>query len=212
MRIPPDSNEAFNVALVGVWNPAIFSPSWAKENLSSDPGKEVTMAYPFPLVPMPPRLTIERTNVYPSAQFLMLDCVEYNDDGLVACAERIQRICALLPHTPSTGIGINFRFQATIDESNLLAELLSFSDAGKINSRKYPLQGANIRRTFKLNNQDVLNFSVELISEIVKIDFNFHSDITKLSEAALRATSQKLLERKSEALDFLSSVYGLIID
>lgn len=213
MRIPLDSNEAFNVNIVGSWNPAIFTPAWVKTNLANDPSKEVTFALPMHMANLlQPRITVEGVNLYPASQSLTIDCVEYNDDRLPECAEKTQKLCQLLEHTPVNAIGINFRFHGRVDESGELTDLFTFADAGRIDASRYASTGSAIRRSFRLGDSDSLNFSAELFPDILRMEFNYHSDVTSTADAATKAVIERILEKRAAALEFLSTVYNVEID
>lgn len=212
MILAPSNADAFNVIVVGAWNPAIFSPEWAKEHLAQDKTLDVILAIPMPLTSRPPRLTVEGVNLYPSEAALMVDCVEYNDAAIDACASKFQKVAELLPHTPVNAVGINFRFWGDLDDSEELANLFTFSDAGKIDSAKFCLSGALIKRAFKLSDSTILNLSLDTSFGNLRVEFNFHTDIRLISEAAVKTSSEQIRMARDKALLFLHDVYGIELD
>jgi hypothetical protein len=213
MKIPLDSSEAFNIAVVGAWNPAIFSPQWVKANIADDQNKDVFMAFAFANAgPMPPRVTVDNINIYPSNQGLSLDCATYSDEYALTCTKKIRRICELLSHTPVSGLGINFRFHAKMEESDLLTDLFTFADIAKIDAKTYSAGPSLIRRNFQLGNSEFLNLTIEHLPEHVRFEFNFHSELKSMAEIFDRVSDEKFFEKKTQALDFLNSVYELQMD
>ena len=205
-------SDAFNVVLVGSWNPAIFSPEWAKQNLADDKEKEVVLAIPMQMMAMPPRLTVDNINIYPSTQALVLDCVEYSDVVLEVCSRKLDRIAALLPHTPVTAVGLNFRFLGNLEENLPLADLFAFSDAGKIDSTKFTLTTALIKRAYTLQDSTVLNISLESQGGQLRVEFNFHSNIKNLSEITTKTNLARVQSCRSQAIEFMKTVYDVQMD
>lgn len=210
MKNSPGS-DAFNIVLVGAWNPAIFSPEWAKQNLADDSTKEVVMAISMQMV-APPRLTVEGINIYPSTQALMLDCSEYSDLALGSCSRKLERLAALLPHTPVTAVGVNFRFIGNLDEHLTLAELFAFNDAAKIDASAYTLTSSLIKRTYALKDSTILNLTVDIDGGVLRIEFNCHSEIRNLSELPAKTNFARIQECRRQAIEFMNIVYDVQID
>lgn len=212
MKISPSSADAFNVIIIGAWNPAIFTPEWAKEHLTDDKQREVVLAIPMPLTNLPPRLTVDDINMYPSDSALVIDCAQYSDSALDTCSKKIQRVAELLPHTPVNAVGVNFRFWGELEDSAALAELFTFCDAAKIDSSQYKLTGAAIKRSFAITSNTVINLSLDSSSNNLRVEFNFHTDVRRLSEVAEKTLAGQIRENRDKALGFLHAVYGVDID
>jgi len=213
MNITNTNSEAFNIVILGAWNPAIFSPEWAKEYLAEDKTGEVVLAIPINSPINPPRLTLDGINIYPSIQMLAIDCENYNDKSLTACSNKLIKISQLLSHTPISALGINFRFIGTLDDSTVLGEIFTFGDAPKINTDKYGFSSSVIKLTFNLTGSDViLNLSIEMLANEIKMEFNFHTNIQKLNEIDKLVSIKQILEFKKIAVEFLKDVYSIELD
>jgi|GEM_PF-2328388 len=215
MKLPDESNQVFNLIAVGAWNPAIFSPQWTKSHLSADAAQEVVMAIPMALpggVVAPPRLTIGSVNLYPLSDTLMLDCVQFDDDSLRMAGQTFGVVCDLLPHTPMTAIGINFRYAGKIADEPALADLFQFSDSPKIDADKYKSTSVAIRRSFRLEDGGALNLTVESGGADVRMEFNFHFNVASAAEAKMRAAPDVVFAKKAEALAFLSDAYEIELE
>lgn len=204
-------SDAFNIVLVGAWNPAIFSPEWAKQNLADDSTKEVVLAIPMQIV-APPRLTVEDVNIYPSTQALILDCAEYSDIALGSCSRKLERLAALLPHTPVTALGVNFRFMGNLDDHLAFAELFAFNDAAKIDAGAYTLTSSLIKRAYALKDSTTLNLTIESREGKLRVEFNCHSDIQNLSEVPTKTSVSQIYECRSQAIEFMKTVYDVQFD
>jgi hypothetical protein len=201
------SNETFNIVTIGSWNPAIFSPEWAKNNLAIDKEKDVILAIPMQMS-LPPRLSVDEVNIYPSTMSLMIDCIEYGKQSRDACSQKVERISSLLEHTPVSGVGVNFRFAFDISEASTLIELFSFNDASKINSNIYRLSSSSVRRSFLLDDS-MLNLSIESNVDKFICEFNFHSDIRQLSEVIVKTSIDRIESYHSQAVEFMNTVYDI---
>jgi hypothetical protein len=202
------SNEAFSIVTIGSWNPAIFSPEWAKNNLAVDKDKDVILAIPMQMG-LPPRLTVDEVNIYPSTMSLMIDCIEYGKQSRDACSQKLEKIASLLEHTPVTGVGINFRFAFDIAEATTLIDLFSFNDASKIDSSIYRLSSSGVKRSFLLHDSTMLNLSIESNADKFLCEFNFHSDIRQLSEVIDKTSIYQIESYHNQAVEFIDTVYDI---
>jgi len=212
MKLPPSSSDAFNVILVGAWNPSIFLPEWAKEHLADDKNRDVVLAIPMQFGNAPSRLTIDAVNLYPSTGALMMDCVEYNDASIDAGARKLTQVAQLLPHTPVNAVGVNFRFWGDLNDSDLLAGLFTFGDAGRVDSSRYGLTGALVKRAFRVSDKTTLHLSMDSSAAGLRVEFNFHSDVRRLAEAVDRASAGEIRAARDQSIQFLHDVYGIDLD
>lgn len=212
MKTPPTSNDAFNIIALGAWNPAIFSPVWVKEHLANDQAAEVVMAFPLSANDNPPRITVDGIYIYPSPRVLMFDCVTYDVPSIDSCAGKIGRIAELLPHTPVSALGINFRFWGSVDDSAVLGELFTFADAARINADSYKASSASIKRSFGIDESTTLNLNIEASSSDLKIEFNFHSNIQHISDFSVQATADRIRSLRTSAVHFLKDVYEVELE
>lgn len=211
MKTPQDSNDAFSITVLGMWNPGIFSPQWVKANLSDIPEQEVALAYSI-AQNTPPRITVEGVNIFPALNALAFNCVETNDASISACAEKLKSIATLLPHTPVNAIGINFRYVGEVNESADLAGMFNFIDAANIDSNRYKLSSSALRRSFKLAENDYLNLSFDLVDSLIKIEFNYHSDISTIEQLKQKVENNREIELRHDSIRFLQQVYGINIE
>lgn len=156
MKFVPETG--FNISIVGQWNPSIFSPSWVRANIVSDES-EVLFAVAISDPAAPPRISFSTTYLFPSRQLLDFRASEMTLEAFSSCGEAASKIVGLLPHTPISAIGINFRF---IEEENFekAASLFQFNDSAKIPHEKYSLQASTVTRSFLMPGGDKLNLSL----------------------------------------------------
>jgi hypothetical protein len=212
MKIHDNSTSAFNINVIGAWNQAIFSPEWVKANLAEDKERDVMMAMSFPVTAAPVRITVDSINIYPSAQILTLDAATVSDELMATCASKFRQIAALLPHTPVTGMGINFRFVGSVDDSAGLAELFTFPDAGNIDAAVFRAVSASIKRGFALADGRTLFLTLENANGMLTVEFNFHGDVRTVEEMSNYLTPERPVQLKKMAIDFLSNVYDIDLE
>ena len=176
--------------------------------MADDKEKDVILAIPMQMN-LPPRLTVDEVNIYPSVQALVIDCIENEKNSFVACSRKLKLIASLLQHTPVSAVGINFKFAFEIAEAPLLIELFSFNDAAKLDSDKYKLTSSTVKRTFALHDSTMLNFSIESKTDRFLCEFNFHSDIRQLSEITEKTSTSQIENCRSQAIEFMNTVYGI---
>lgn len=206
------NTEAFNIVVLGTWNPAVFSPEWAKENLADDKTKEVVLSIAMPPGIVPNRLTVDDVNVYVSPASLSIDYINYVAGRLDSSFNKLSLISDLLKHTPVSAVGINFRFTGNITENAELLNLFSLSDAAKINSTEFQLSETVIRRSFKLEDNTTLNLTIENKSEELRFEFNFHSEIKSLADLKAKISIEKAVSYQNQSIKFLSDVYDITLE
>lgn len=211
MKTAPDT-DAFNLIVLGSWNPAVFSPEWAKENLADDKAKEVVLAIAVPAGIIPNRLTVDDINLYVSPSSLAIDCINYEAGSFEVCTKKLTLISELLKHTPVSAVGINFRFIGSITENTELMNLFSLSDAAKINSSEFLLSDTVIKRAFKLEDSTTLNLTIVSDSGEIRFEFNYHSEIKNLVELKTKASVEKIDAYHKQSIKFLSDVYGISLE
>lgn len=205
------SNDAFNILIVGAWNPAIFTAEWTKKHLAKDQTKEVLWAMPMQMN-IAPRLTVDGVNVYPSLQSLMIDAVEFDQNAFEKTTKVLEKVASLLPHTPVAAVGVNFRFELSQAEASALNTLFSFEDAAKINSDQFKMIDSGIRRSFLLPDSTVLNLSINSTDEAYRCEFNFHIQATDLAAIGEKITSGRISNFYDEAKKFLEHTYEVDVN
>lgn len=160
----------------------------------------------------PPRLTVDDVNLYPAANVLTLDSVTYSEQGIDACVRKFARLAELLPHTPINGVGINFRYWGDLHDSDALAELFTFGDAGRIDAGSFNIVSSAVKRTFTLKDMTQLNLTLESLPGQTRIEFNFHADVRALEEAAQKVVIDRVRALRKQAEEFLQTVYAIELD
>jgi hypothetical protein len=207
------SNDAFNILIVGAWNPAIFTPEWTKKHLAEDQTKEVLWAMPMQMqMHMAPRLTVDGVNVYPSLQSLMIDVGDFDKNAFQKSTQVLSKIASLLPHTPVVAVGINFKFEVSKVDAAALNSLFSFEDAGKISFDQFKMIDSGIRRSFMLVDGTVLNLSINSNVDAYRCEFNFHVQASDLASIGEKITNQAVTDFYNEAKLFLEKTYEIEVN
>lgn len=200
-----------NLVVVGRWNQFVFSPEWIVENLQGGQGKAVLL-FPVGDPTAPLRIELEHFILLPGAMRLeVLPRAQPTADSLAGACTLVSRILQLLPHTPVSGIGLNFMLEET-DNPEAISTKLTLGDASRIDSVRYQWQETVIQRKFTRAENRFMNLTVQLTSRSALLDVNFHADVTNAT-SAIRALDEQTPESYLEEINqFVSSVYGLSIE
>lgn len=203
--------ETFGTVIAGQWNPNIFRPDWVKQHLSSDQNVSVEVAFPIGDPSLPPRIRVEDAFIYPSQSRLDIRAGKVTKLGLQSTADVATKCLKLLKHTPVSAVGINLSFTSAAENAAPITGLFSFNDDANIDSQSFKLQGAEIKRAFKLDDF-ILNLSCVYNTTDIRVDFNFQFDCKDANEAIEhieKCPAENLYER---AQSFLKDTYNLYIE
>lgn len=201
MKLPVESVETFNINCVGSWNPAIFTPEWVKEKIAVNQEKEVILAVQMGNISSsPPRIEVDDVHLYPSRQNLMINSIEFNGDSISSCLMKLKRVAELLPHTPVTDIGFNFRYICDLAENQLIADLFSFSDAARIDADIYTPTKVSLHRTFEMDGKPELNLLIDAVGTELKFTFNFNINLKSFRISLMISMMSLFLSSKQSQL------------
>lgn len=203
--------DSFNILLFGAWNPSIFSQKWMLENLADNDDSDIITAYPLEDPTAPRKISFDGINMYPGRKQLLLSPEDTKLKGSKIAANKLTKILDLLNHTPLGNYGINFRF---IESNNLkkLQNDLDFDSKSLIDSSTYELLSSNVTRSFKMNDKCLLNFTISDTNDGIVLAFNFHHDLTDISNIKALVTEDYIEERYNQAILFCENVYNLSIE
>lgn len=206
MKYVPETG--FNILVLGRWNPSVFSPQWIRANVSDS---DVSLAISIGDFDAPPRLAFSNVQLFPARHSLDARLSEIKEADFPSLGETVSGIVKLLPHTPITAVGINFRF---IDEDNSgdLALDFQFADAGRIPHERYSLLASTIARRFQLPGGDALNLSLVHDAGKLTTEFNFHTDSSDVTAILDKLGAANISARLEEAKSFMRDTYNLTLD
>jgi hypothetical protein len=184
----------------------IFTPQWVGERLFNQ--KEVSTR-----VPLTPELPVfylredielgvafDRLFLKPSQ--LRRDCMEPVEQ--MAC-----RILAELPHTPVSGVGVNYAFDQA-DPPDSLNRLFTFDDRVEIDSMGWEARVTNIKRTLSKEGQG-LNLSFIRRADTTSVEANFHSDVSDTT-AARAAIEGRVVGHYDTLCEILWNTHRLVVE
>ena len=196
----------FSIVIAGGWNPSIFNPNWVKHHIYED--ENVSMSLPLNDPTQPVRIESSTSYIFPSLNRLEIRPVEQKLENMDELQDQAIKILSTLEHTPVSAIGVNFSF-LTEDPNPELLSVFSLDDSSLIDSNKYSLQGTEIKRTFRLEeSQIILNLTLQSRPNGTAIAFNFHYDIIN-NETAIKFLSDfKHIFWKEHIRNFLDDIYS----
>lgn len=203
-------DDPFDVVLVGRWNPFIFSPEWVKQYLRSTE-TPVIVAFPIGDPSAPVRITFDDIAFFPGQSRLEIRPESRSIHKADAAMKVAIKILELLPHTPISAVGVNFRLEDSIAPDQVYS-CFSFYDNQRISADKYTIRETTLTRQYRLSDGSLLNLQIVYSPERVIMEFNFHSDVDNARNASERLMRCPPSRRLIEVKEFLGSVYDINID
>jgi len=203
--------ESFCTVVVGQWNPNIFKPDWVKHNLANDQNKPLEVAFPIGDPSLPPRIQVDDVFMFPSQSRLDVRAARATKENLASTAVATAKCLGLLLHTPVSALGINAAFICNAADAELIVKLFSFEDDARIDSERFKLQGAEIKRTFKIDDY-ALNLLIAYNTTDIRVDFNFHFEPKSAYDAIQHIHKTAAGNLYDVAADFLKKTYDLEIE
>lgn len=194
-----------NLVLVGAWNPKILTPAWLKHNqFTTLESIQVLVAISNPLAPI--QLTLEKVKLNISTAKIIISAVT-PDVSLTDIEEFAEKLLALLPHTPITGIGYNLCYMDEAPSAELLKKFFIIDDDDfieadcsideKVIKRKFIIKEKVFYLTQSLNSNNTISF-----------DFNWHFDCIGNAENAMKIiTQQQFIEICHITKELMRDIY-----
>lgn len=197
------SNEFSPIVIVGIWNKGIFNPDWVGKYLL--PNQNLTIEFPLNQDGSP-RISNKDMRIFVLGNKLNFTSLMPTDQNLDLIEKLSLKIADYLPHTPVTAFGVNFLFETP--KSSDIVDILHLKDSEKIQGIGGLVVSDVIRHSFILKN-GLINLSIIIEKEQVKLDFNFHFDIKNLVDFKEILSNNSILELKENAASILTSIYGI---
>ncbi len=198
-----------NLVVAGTWNVAIFSPQWSGKRFRELDGTEtIQVEYATDHGGTRVRYSSEDLILTPLPDRLVVGFKELEDHILTKAEKLVLRILDDLPHTPVSGLGINFSFTEE-DPGDELVEIFRSGDREKLAEMRYPILSTGLSHTLKCE-PGVLNISLSFDQDQgnVSARLNFHHELSSAQEAP-RIFGERALRCQSIAYDILETGYGM---
>jgi|CXWL01.1.fsa_nt_gi hypothetical protein len=201
---------SYNIVIAGAWNPSIFNPLWLHKNLLKE-GEEAGIAFPINDISLPIQISIPNVKIYPSTQRLEVKPDTETPSSLESAISVTKKIASLLQHTPVNGVGFNFAF---VDQEDITSIPSKFylQDSAAIKADIFKLKQTVIKRSYELDSKQSLNIAILYDKNSVQIEFNYHYDISDMSEVTTVLDEKSASERLSQTIEFLKTVYDIDVD
>lgn len=192
------------LVVVGSWNKYIFSEEWVIANILGE-GVRYTIQYPLNALGSL-KFSLENVTFYIFGDRLLF---QLNNDLDLSYREIIRtarKIFQKLIHTPVTALGVNFIYQ-TSDNLGMLNQLPKNEDLVK--AIGHDISSSELSRTFKLSENETLNFKVEQKDKNANIfNFNFDFGIKSLLEALniIGDDDDLILRKRNFANDIINAI------
>jgi hypothetical protein len=195
--------ETWSIVLVGHWNRMIFTPKWVGQTLFKQ--DEVTTK--VPLTPELPVFYI-RDDLMVGVSFdrVFVKPIEMKRDAMAAVEQMAYAILTELPHTPISGVGVNFGFTEPAPPESLTS-MFTLADRIDVDHLNWEVEALLIKRRMRLEGQ-LLNLSLVQDEQGTSIEGNFHTDVEN-TEQAKSALHDKVCAQYDLLCRLLLETHGL---
>jgi hypothetical protein len=195
------------IVLAGAWNPAIFEPAWIARHVFGMPGGvEFTVNAAQMIADGEAKLAIYIGDVGFSVSPTRLEifAAQVGAAAFSAVESATAKIVELLPHTPISAYGINFRFIEELPSPDLLKQIRCHDELEK----RFEVAKETIISTINLEPKVQLNLQRQKEGSSLFFNFNFHYSGVQIDNftGSIRGEVQA---RLGEALSIMRDIYGL---
>ena len=163
------------LVIVGSWNKYIFSEEWIVSNILGE-GVKYSIQYPLNALGSL-RFSLENFTFCIFGERLVFQLNNNSETSYKEVIKTARKIFQKLIHTPVTAMGVNFLFRS--NKSFNIVEYMP-QNSELVQHIGYDIVSSEITRTFKISENEVLNFKIELKDEVNIFNFNFNYNIKSL--------------------------------
>ena len=160
---------SINIMCLGNWNKKIFTPSWVATNLFEL--KENKIDAFFNPNEMDMGFKLEDVALFPKDTSVEIKLDEINEKSIELGGKLLNRLLALLPHTPLRAIGINVRYKFENKEDIPIVKKLN-----KISCKLDDFATNQIKFSKELKKSQ-LNIITDFQGNEYIVNFNFHHNL-----------------------------------
>ena len=197
-----------SIIAVGGWNAQIFSPEWLQKNVCDDKECQVELAFPINSPASLPRLGFEDIHLFISPLRLELRPQKDTSESFAKCSKSLKKILTVLKHTPITSFGVNFTFVSDEDHDEIIQKFI-LADNASFDAEKNELKKTIIQRTFKQQDDSVLNLSIAIEGTDVLASFNYHRDVPNADVCIEKLVDDITEHYYTYSKSILNDVYGV---
>lgn len=181
------------LVIVGSWNKYIFSEEWIVSNILGE-GVKYSIQYPLNALGSL-RFSLENFTFCIFGERLVFQLNNNSETSYKEVIKTARKIFQKLIHTPVTAMGVNFLFRS--NKSFNIVEYLP-QNSELVQHIGYDIVSSEITRTFKISENETLNFKIELKDEVNIFNFNFNYNIKSLDNILdIIEDNDELILRKS---------------
>ena len=198
--------DLWSVVLSGVWNPAVFTPTWiGNGNLTSS--QNIEIGFDINDLSSALEFKFDGIRLRPSSQWVQLLPTNDTPETLRLTLSVAQTILTRFPGNPIRGTGINFGYLER-EPTPIILRALDSVDKDTISDRGWLIRSRKIERQLSKDGR-ICNFSISnAIPEGVALIFNFHTDVMT-QHAGLEALNVDINSLQSDARQFARDIYNI---
>ncbi|WP_176051072.1 hypothetical protein [Burkholderia sp. BCC1644] len=203
-------SDKMTLVIAGAWNPAILTPQWIAQHVLGFPADrdfQVGVELPIQEYGQAPRFSFESLSVMATPATLLFALNADDRPHVQKTFEVAAKVLELLPHTPVSGVGVNFMFTDTKPDANVATTFRSHD--GVLAKLPDEEQNATIvqqswQATVKLSDH-LANVNCIKRGDRFEVAINHHFNVSS-------AVGAKRIVENPEAFDTLLGLSRIIID
>jgi hypothetical protein len=202
----------WTIVVTGIWNVAIFDPSWIVTNVikgTSLEGKLGTQEIFLDARGVEVRHTFDTLRLNPAPNRFVIGTTSITNDSLILMQTATVSILEILKHTPITGLGINFGFVCSEPTDDFLQRFAISDDTLLESVCGGQKIASGIRRTLPVQDMTCeLNHMISLSDKGIDLQLNFHYNASKTEQAVAELKKDILIPLKNIAIKLVDEMYG----
>lgn len=192
------------LVIVGSWNKYIFSEEWIVSNILGE-GVKYSIQYPLNALGSL-RFSLENFSFCIFGERLVFQLNNNSETSYKEVVKTARKIFQKLIHTPVTALGVNFLFRSN-KSVNIIEDLPQNTELAQLIG--HDIISSEITRTFKISENETLNFKIELKDEVNIFNFNFNYNIKSLNNILdmIEDSDELILCKRNIANKIIEEIY-----
>lgn len=196
------------IVIAGAFNAAIFTPEWIAAVLHEIPeGSDVEGLLVADTGRQSVRTYINGVGIALEGERLTFAWDSLDGPSNSVAEKLVRRVAETLPHTPSNGVGVNFHFETTDFDAEVVDKLKMNDDPAQIGI----VMQSDLKSKIQLESC-ILNFGRTILNGNFMGEFNYHHEIKSIGEIEDIFNGSKVTELFERSKEILESLYDLDSD
>lgn len=198
--------DSWTIVITGAWNSRLFTPEWVSRNIFENDQLNIEMGVGTGVHAW--RFLSGALIFVPSEDRIVFGTSEASPEKFADLERLAMKLLELLPHTPITGVGMNFGFACDEPSETLLA-IFNTTDSRPLGLREFEIVRSEVARALRRSELlQVINLKLISLEGRVLFEFNHHFAATTAADARAQLGALAI-PAHTVTLEILDSVYEL---